>query len=101
MEILVAAIRDGTQPQEHSSTTPVPIPALGFAKIIGSTNYFGGSRQSGKMSMGRVTTIICNPSRPRKPKDQVNGIAQKQSNQHHHGHAYFVDFEPLAHGCQE
>jgi hypothetical protein len=28
MEILVAAIRDGTQPQEHSSTTPVPIPAL-------------------------------------------------------------------------
>ena len=28
MEILVAAIRNGTQPPEHSSTTPVSIPAL-------------------------------------------------------------------------
>jgi ribose transport system substrate-binding protein len=28
MEILVAAFRNGTQPQEHSSTTPVSIPAL-------------------------------------------------------------------------
>jgi len=28
MEILVAAIRDGTQPQEHSCTTPVSVPAL-------------------------------------------------------------------------
>ena len=28
MEILVAAIRNGTQPQEHSPTTPVSIPAL-------------------------------------------------------------------------
>jgi len=28
MEILVSAMRDGTQPPEHSSTTPVSIPAL-------------------------------------------------------------------------